>query len=117
MTDNAKPTEAQGAVNNAWLQWKAGELTAEEALNQIFDEVVCPPLPRSSAPQEPDDDAEWLRNILPRSIVTGTKHEVLHRIEAIANRLQAKAPETPYCGIVVVDEADFTTGEAIQNGC
>jgi hypothetical protein len=33
-----------GTVHNAWLQWKAGEWTAEEALTALFDEIVCPPI-------------------------------------------------------------------------
>ncbi len=47
-----EPSEAQGEVNNAWLQWKAGELTAEEALNAIFDAVVCPPLTAMPEPRQ-----------------------------------------------------------------
>lgn len=48
---------------------------------------------QSSTPQEPDDDVEWLqrfaRNFNP------TDEEVM-RLERIATRLQAKAPETDW---------------------
>jgi len=36
--------ELRKIVCGNWLKWKAGEKAAEEALNEIFDEIVCPPL-------------------------------------------------------------------------
>lgn len=80
------------------------------------------PPPPQSAPQEPDDAliarlrgfAAAMREHNPRLVSSGYGGFSFgpDDYEAIANRLQAKAPETPYCGIVEMpgDEAPETDG-------
>jgi len=45
----AQVEKIAGDVNNAWLQWKAGEWTAEEAMTALFDAIVCPALEAPAA--------------------------------------------------------------------
>lgn len=90
-------------------------LSAEEEA-ELVERINANPNLQPVVAQEPDDDAEWLRLKAHQLRLAGSALDadfsiaLTDGLERIANRL---APETPYCGIVVMpgDEAPETGEE------